>query len=44
MGLATAEAIAAEGGDIAIVARGKERVDAVVERLAASHGLRGTDF
>jgi NAD(P)-dependent dehydrogenase (short-subunit alcohol dehydrogenase family) len=44
MGLATAEAIAAEGGDIAIVARGKERVDAVVERLAAEHGVRVSGY
>lgn len=44
MGLATAQAIAAEGGDLAIVARGKERVDAVVERLAREHGVRVTGY
>jgi NAD(P)-dependent dehydrogenase (short-subunit alcohol dehydrogenase family) len=42
IGLAAAEAIAAEGGDLAIVARGKDRVDAVAGRLAAEHGVRVT--
>src|SRR4051794_25218463 len=44
MGLATAEAIAAEGGDVAIVARGRDRVDAVVERLGAEHGVRVSGY
>lgn len=44
MGLATAEAIAAEGGDLAIVARGRERVDAVAARLAKEHHVRVTGY
>lgn len=42
MGLATADAIAAEGGDLVVVARGKERLDGVVADLASRHGVRVT--
>lgn len=42
MGLAAAEAIGAEGGDLAIVARGEDRLADVTKRLAAEHGVRVT--
>jgi NAD(P)-dependent dehydrogenase (short-subunit alcohol dehydrogenase family) len=42
MGLATAEAIAAEGGGLALVARGKERLAEVAAGLAQRHGVQVT--
>ncbi|HEY1972421.1 MAG TPA: SDR family oxidoreductase [Pseudonocardia sp.] len=39
MGLATADAIAAEGGELALVARGKERLQGVAADLSTKHGV-----
>jgi NAD(P)-dependent dehydrogenase (short-subunit alcohol dehydrogenase family) len=44
MGLAAAEAIAAEGGDLALVARGEQRLNDVTQRLATTHGVRVTGY
>lgn len=40
IGLAVAEGLAAEGVDVAIVARGQERVEAEAARIAAAFGVR----
>lgn len=40
IGLAVADGLAAEGVDVAIVARGRERVEAEAARIAAAHGVR----
>jgi NAD(P)-dependent dehydrogenase (short-subunit alcohol dehydrogenase family) len=42
MGLATAEAIAAEGGELALIARGEQRLRAVATALADRHQIRVT--
>ena len=39
IGLAVAEGLAAEGANILITARGKERVEAEAARIAATHGV-----
>lgn len=39
IGLAVAEGLAAEGADLVISARGKDRVDAEAARLASTHGV-----
>ncbi|SKA08452.1 SDR family NAD(P)-dependent oxidoreductase [Consotaella salsifontis] len=40
IGLAVAEGFAAEGADVLLVARGKERVEAEAARIAADHGVK----
>ncbi|ORE98540.1 SDR family oxidoreductase [Aurantimonas sp. 22II-16-19i] len=40
IGLAVAEGLAAEGANVVIAARGKERAEAEAERIAAAHGVR----
>jgi len=39
IGLAVAEGLAAEGANVVITARGKERVDAEASRIAETHGV-----
>jgi NAD(P)-dependent dehydrogenase (short-subunit alcohol dehydrogenase family) len=41
LGLALVERLAAEGADVAFVARGSERLDAVARRLPQAHPVRG---
>ncbi|MCE7026484.1 SDR family NAD(P)-dependent oxidoreductase [Jiella avicenniae] len=40
IGLAVAEGLAAEGTDVVLAARGKERAEAEAARIAAAHGVR----
>jgi len=40
IGLAVAEALAAEGANVVICARGKERVEAEAARIAKNHGVK----
>ncbi|SON56573.1 3-oxoacyl-[acyl-carrier-protein] reductase FabG [Hartmannibacter diazotrophicus] len=40
IGLAVAEGLAAEGVDVILAARGRERVEAEAERIARTHGVR----
>lgn len=40
IGLAVAEGLAAEGANVVIAARGRERAEAEAKRIAAAHGVR----